>query len=1143
MVSSVAYNEPEKEIIDIVQRHPEVKRKIIFAPSLPWNADMFQRPHQLARALAREGALVFYMQPEKSWPPSFTEIEDRLYLARTPSDSFHVVPEAYIYVLTWNIPLLAFFETHRIIYDVVDHLSAFDGNQEKLRADHEEYLEDADLVLATSRTLYEEVSRVREDALFCPNGADFDHFHSSVDASIPDDMEHILAKGKPIIGYHGALARWFDYPLLNGLAARKEDLEFLLIGVDHDRTLQSSGLVDLPNVHWLGVKKYSQLPSYLAHFDVGIIPFVINEITQATSPIKLYEYFAAGIPVVTSPMEESLRYEEVLVASTEDGWVKSIEEGLSLGEDQEYIQKLHKVGKRNAWKVRARLVLDRLSQLDDESYARPKALFHRVRNPLLRRILLLLRRVVKVWRMSGFRGVVEGVYYKLYDIYSRLRRKRIFRLPRAIADTYIPRDHSQVTLYTDNPDVCPDYRPRRGLSVPEDREVEPFSLIATTYNEEESVDEWVTCILEQTLPPGEIVIVDASSTDDTVQRLVSFQKNLPIPFKVIGEEKVNIARGRNIAIEHADYDLIAVGDFGCRPKKDWLEKLIAPFRIDPNTEVVAGWYRAVDPTGHELGFRGWPSLDDVDPQTFLPSSRSFAFRREAWQQAGGYPEWLTLTGEDTYFALELKRFCPQWGFVPSAVVDWMGPSTLIEFWKKAYTWSIGNGESGYNAWLYRQAGGRLFLVTLTLVLSGFLVLFPGIFPGGKGHPLLPRLFGLVGLAGIFLFYALKGVVPWKVPEEIGLRTAQVMGFSAGARRKADVDRRRLKQTEGLFFVLAGVPIDDTGGGARCTQVTLGLLRRNYWVVYINRYPSWESERTGVRIAHPNLFTYDLSEFYWDDFLNQYGSPLRNKRIYALVELPTSDFMPLMRKINEAGGLLLYEMVDDWDSALGGDWYSDDIERRIIEESHGLIGTAPSLKMKLENVSQKTALLLPNAVNTLLFTPDRYYEPPSDLPSVEPIFIYIGALWGEWFDWDLLVEIARHYPEAAVVVIGDYRNQLPEKPPNIHFLGLKPQSTLPSYLAHADVALIPWEISSITQATSPLKLYEYLAMHKPVVAPDLHPLQDIPGVFLAKTEGEFIHFIEKALTSPFPKDEVQLFIEDNNWQARVDTLLEYIDKVK
>ena len=154
-------------------------------------------------------------------------------------------------------------------------------------------------------------------------------------------------------------------------------------------------------------------------------------------------------------------------------------------------------------------------------------------------------------------------------------------------------------------------------------------------------------------------------------------------------------------------------------------------------------------------------------------------------------------------------------------------------------------------------------------------------------------------------------------------------------------------------------------------------------------------------------------------------------------------------------------------------------------------------------------------------------------------VYIGALWGEWFDWVLLQQVAKRYPDASVVVIGDYRGQCHITPPNLYFIGLKAQRELPAYLAHTNVAIIPWKINKITQATSPLKLYEYLAMRCPVVAPDLIPLQKTPGVFLAQDAAEFIDLIDTARHTSLDSETISKFIEENNWHKRVSYLMQRV----
>jgi len=107
--------------------------------------------------------------------------------------------------------------------------------------------------------------------------------------------------------------------------------------------------------------------------------------------------------------------------------------------------------------------------------------------------------------------------------------------------------------------------------------------------------------------------------------------------------------------------------------------------------------------------------------------------------------------------------------------------------------------------------------------------------------------------------------------------------------------------------------------------------------------------------------------------------------------------------------------------------------------------------------------------------------------------------------------------------------------------LKPQTALPAYLAHIDVAIIPWKVNEITQATSPLKLYEYLAMHRPVVVPDLNPLKNIPGVFRAQNSERFIQLANEVRNEKMSLEAVDAFIAANNWQARLSQLLRWLEE--
>jgi glycosyltransferase involved in cell wall biosynthesis len=339
----------------------------------------------------------------------------------------------------------------------------------------------------------------------------------------------------------------------------------------------------------------------------------------------------------------------------------------------------------------------------------------------------------------------------------------------------------------------------------------------------------------------------------------------------------------------------------------------------------------------------------------------------------------------------------------------------------------------------------------------------------------------------------------------------------------------------VVFILSGVPIDDTGGGARCTQLALELLKQGWYVVFLSRFPRFETTNLGLRIRHPRLLTAPFEGFPWWRFIGEHADVFHERGVAAIVEFPVGEFLPLARAIRRVGGSVVYDLLDNWDSALGGNWYSPAVERRVIALSDVLIATAAPLASRLAAMSGREVTLVPNAVNTDLFDPGRCWERPADYPAAPWSMIYIGALWGDWFDWELLRRLAFAYPEAAVVMVGDYQDRM-ASPANVHFLGLKAQADLPGYLAHADVAIIPWKTNAVTHATSPLKVYEYLAMRRPVVAPRLDALAAIPGVHLSSDTDAFVRNVGRARGAPLDPGIVDAFVARNSWPARIATLL-------
>lgn len=325
---------------------------------------------------------------------------------------------------------------------------------------------------------------------------------------------------------------------------------------------------------------------------------------------------------------------------------------------------------------------------------------------------------------------------------------------------------------------------------------------------------------------------------------------------------------------------------------------------------------------------------------------------------------------------------------------------------------------------------------------------------------------------------------------------------APARRSDPIDHL------GSVVILAVVPVHDVGGGSRSSQMAQELVARGYHVTYVSVYPVDETVDLGVRYIHPDLETYAIDEWKILEWLPR----VFTKNRIAILELPHKRLLPLAEKLQDFDFKVVYDLIDDWsDPALGGWGYEQDIEEKTIALADGLVGSAPSLVRRLEEMSGRSAVEVANGVNARLFTPGSH-PAPADLPAGDgPVLEYHGSLYGDWFDWASLGRVAKAFENARVVVIGDEK-QHPPMPANVHFLGLKPQYELPAYLAHTDVAMVPFLLNETTHAVSPLKVFEYLAMGVPVASQPLEPLLGIEGVH---TDTDLVRAVEAALRAPKP----------------------------
>ena len=221
------------------------------------------------------------------------------------------------------------------------------------------------------------------------------------------------------------------------------------------------------------------------------------------------------------------------------------------------------------------------------------------------------------------------------------------------------------------------------------------ALIVTVRDEAESIEALLESIAGQTISPDEIVIADGGSTDGTIEILRTWSSRLPL--RILQARGANIARGRNLAIATSSADWIAVTDAGVRLEPNWLERLLGA--VKPESDVVSGFFKADPQTTFErvLGATTLPDVQDVDPNRFLPSSRSVMFKRDAWQRVGGYPEWLDYC-EDLVFDLALKGAGYRFIFEPRAVAWFRPRRSLTEFFRQYFLYGRGDGKAGLWRW-------------------------------------------------------------------------------------------------------------------------------------------------------------------------------------------------------------------------------------------------------------------------------------------------------------------------------------------------------------------------------------------------------------------------------------------------------------
>lgn len=349
----------------VTERLKDKKGAVIFLPSVGWEIANTQRTNHLAREFANQGYVsIFDSSNSYDDVDGFKEVEPNVFLFRGSEKVLSQIPNPIVWAFSYNFDRTDVYKSSsRIVYDWIDDLDVFPYDRAFLERTHKRALKEAQIVMSVARCLHDMATGARPDALYVPNGVEYELFAGpSIKSPHDSDLDPSWTNGKPLAGYFGALAEWFDYELLTEVAVLRPDWNFLLIGPMHDNSLHERGrsLLKRSNVRWIGPRDYKALPGYLQLFDAATIPFAINDITLATSPLKLFEYFAGGKPVISTPMPECKAFAEVHIAQNAKEFSASLDKAQMEGEDLEFRERLRTLGRENSWEARVRFVLEYL---------------------------------------------------------------------------------------------------------------------------------------------------------------------------------------------------------------------------------------------------------------------------------------------------------------------------------------------------------------------------------------------------------------------------------------------------------------------------------------------------------------------------------------------------------------------------------------------------------------------------------------------------------------------------------------------------------------------------------------------------------------------------------------------------------------
>lgn len=217
------------------------------------------------------------------------------------------------------------------------------------------------MTVCTARALYEDAKPLAKRRLLSPNAGDYDFFHDNRYCTIEATLQEKIKPYECVLGYYGCLASWFDYDLVIEIARKKPEWCFVLVGYCFDGTISRLHEAAMENIIIYPAQPYKNLPPFVAAFDIQTIPFIINDITNATSPVKLFEYMATEKPILTSRMPECLQYKSVDTYKNEEDFIEKVYQLMEQRDNPDRKAVMDIEARENTWDARVIEILNELN--------------------------------------------------------------------------------------------------------------------------------------------------------------------------------------------------------------------------------------------------------------------------------------------------------------------------------------------------------------------------------------------------------------------------------------------------------------------------------------------------------------------------------------------------------------------------------------------------------------------------------------------------------------------------------------------------------------------------------------------------------------------------------------------------------------